>query len=247
MSRITTLLLVFCLILSGCGNHKSRNNQVTLEPDSLSGPHSHAQELFDKARKAADRSGGPEAFLRVDNLSVYYALQCKEYEKAAVLLDSMQVRMSDHSQNSFYHEFYDNYTCILAVSKTKGQDGRTITSARRLIGELKDKPLNNLSVLTYRLLGDVLAEVGETALSIEAYQACYDYIEKNQLVNQQRLVYYALGKLYAETMRPAESSRYLLMAHQANQQFTERRNAGLISQFRVKYETREWVLLFCFG
>lgn len=29
------------------------------------------------------------------------------------------------------------------------------------------------------------------------------------------------------------------MAHQANQQFTERRNAGLISQFRVKYETRE--------
>ena len=85
----------------------------------------------------------------------------------------------------------------------------------------------------------MLAEVGETALSIEAYQACCDYIEKNQLVNQQRLVYYALGKLYAETMRPAESSRYLLMAHQANQQFTERRNAGLISQFRVKYETRE--------
>ena len=190
---------------------------------------------LDKARKAADRSGVPEAFLRVDNLSVYYALQCKEYEKAAVLLDSMQVCMSDHSQNSFYHEFYDNYTCILA----KGQDGRTIASARRLIGELKDKPLNNLSVLTYRLLGDVLAEVGETALSIEAYQACCDYIEKNQLVNQQRLVYYALGKLYAETMRPAESSRYLLMAHQANQQFTERRNAGLISQFRVKYETRE--------
>lgn len=202
---------------------------------------------LDKAREAADRSGVPEAFLRVDNLSVYYALQCKEYEKAAVLLDSMQVRMPDHSQNSFYHEFYDNYTCILAVSKTKGQDGRTIASARRLIGELKDKPLNNLSVLTYRLLGDVLAEVGETALSIEAYQACCDYIEKNQLVNQQRLVYYALGKLYAETMRPAESSRYLLMAHQANQQFTERRNAGLISQFRVKYETREWVLLFCFG
>ena len=114
-----------------------------------------------------------------------------------------------------------------------------IASARQLIGQLKDRPLNNLSVLTYRLLGDVLAEVGETALSIEAYQACCDYIEKNQLVNQQRLVYYALGKLYAETMRPAESSRYLLMAHQANQQFTERRNAGLISQFRVKYETRE--------
>ena len=194
---------------------------------------------LDKAREAADRSSVPDAFLRVDNLSVYYALQCKEYEKAAVLLDSMQVRMPDRSQNSFYHEFYDNYTCILAVSETKGQGGMAIASALQLIGQLKDRPLNNLSVLTYRLLGDVLAEVGETALSIEAYQACCDYIEKNQLVNQQRLVYYALGKLYAETMRPAESSRYLLMAHQANQQFTERRNAGLISQFRIKYETRE--------
>lgn len=194
---------------------------------------------LDKARDAARLSGVPDAFLRVDNLSAYYALQSKEYEKAATLLDSMQVRMPDRSQNSFYHEFYDNYTCILAVNETKGKDGKAIAAARRLIGELKNKPLNNLSVLTYRLLGDVLAEVGETEAAIEAYLACGDYIQKNQLVNQQRLVYYALGELYAETKRPAESSRYLLMAHQANQLFTERRNAGLISQFRVKYETKE--------
>ena len=172
---------------------------------------------LDKARDAARLSGVPDAFLRVDNLSAYYALQSKEYEKAATLLDSMQVRMPDRSQNSFYHEFYDNYACILAVNETKGKDGKAIAAARRLIGELKNKPLNNLSVLTYRLLGDVLAEVGETEAAIEAYLACGDYIQKNQLVNQQRLVYYALGELYAETKRPAESSRYLLMAHQANQ------------------------------
>ena len=30
---------------------------------------------LNKAREAADRSGVPDAFLRVDNLSVYYALQ----------------------------------------------------------------------------------------------------------------------------------------------------------------------------
>lgn len=194
---------------------------------------------LDKARDAARLSSVPEAFLRVDNLSAYYALQSKEYEKAAALLDSMQIHMPDRSQSSFYHEFYDNYACILAVNETKGKDGEAIAAARQLIGELKNKPLNNLSVLTYRLLGDVLAEVGETEVSIEAYLACCDYIQKNQLVNQQRLVFYALGKLYAETKRPAESSHYLLMAHQANQLFTERRNAGLISQFRVKYETRE--------
>lgn len=56
----------------------------------------------------------------------------------------MQVRMPDRSQNSFYHEFYDNYTCILAVNETKGKDGKAIAAARRLIGELKNKPLNNL-------------------------------------------------------------------------------------------------------
>ena len=68
MSRITTLLLVFCLILSGCGNHKSRNNQVTLEPDSLSGPYSHAQELFDKARELQKGEDYPAA------ISVYQQL-----------------------------------------------------------------------------------------------------------------------------------------------------------------------------
>lgn len=194
---------------------------------------------LDKAREAAERSDVPDAFLRVDNLSVYYVLQSEEYDKAGVLLDSMQVRMPDRSQNSFYHEFYDNYACILAVGETKGGNIQAVTCARELIGQLKDKPLNNLSVLTYRLLGDVLAEVGERELAIDAYLACTDYIQKNQLVNQQRLVYYALGKLYAAIKRPEESSRCLLMAHQAGQVFTERRNAGLMSQFRVRYETRE--------
>ena len=184
---------------------------------------------LDKAREAAERSGVPDAFLRVDNLSVYYTLQSEEYDKARVLLDSMQVRIPDRSQNSFYHEFYDNYACILAVGETKGKDLQAVIRARELIGQLKDKPLNNLSVLTYRLLGDVLAEGGERELAIDAYLACTDYIQKNQLVNQQRLVYYALGRLYAETKRPDESSRYLLMAH----------HAGLMSQFRVRYETRE--------
>lgn len=194
---------------------------------------------LNKAREAAELSGVPDALLRVDNLSAYYALQSGKYDKASVLLDSLQVRMPDRSQNSFYHEFYDNYACILAVGETKGENVQAVIRARELIGQLKDKPLNNLSVLTYRLLGDVLAEGGERELAIDAYLACTEYIQKNQLVNQQRLVYYALGRLYAETKRPDESSRYLLMTHQAGLVFTERRNAGLMSQFRVRYETRE--------
>ena len=307
MSRITTLLLVFCLILSGCGKHKSRNNQVTSEPDSLSGPHSHAQELFDKARELQKGEDYPaaisvyqqlisleptdddiksvatlmdEGFLQlvycyifggqrkdgadyfshiykenklwfvrnyprsVEISTAYSLYEATRLEEAVALIDCALSRQEEGRENE---QLYVDNGIASVIYNQAGEIRKAIARGERsleIIKTLEDQSkivfvLGNLSVLTYRLLGDVLAEVGETALSIEAYQTCCDYIEKNQLVNQQRLVYYALGKLYAETMRPAESSRYLLMAHQANQQFTERRNAGLISQFRVKYETRE--------
>lgn len=296
MSRITTLLLVFCLILSGCGKHKSRNNQVTSEPDSLSGPHSHAQELFDKARELQKGEDYPaaisvyqqlisleptdddiksvatlmdEGFLQlvycyifggqrkdgadyfshiykenklwfvrnyprsVEISTAYSLYEATRLEEAVALIDRALSRQEEGRENE---QLYVDNGIASVIYNQAGEIRKAIARGERsleIIKTLEDQSkivfvLGNLSVLTYRLLGDVLAEVGETALSIEAYQTCCDYIEKNQLVNQQRLVYYALGKLYAETMRPAESSRYLLMAHQANQQFTERRNAGLI-------------------
>ena len=184
-----------------------------------------------KAREAAVLSDVPDAFLRVDNLAVYYALQSKQYEKAVVLLDS--------TQNSFYHEFYDNYKSILAVHNMEGKEADVIAGVRQLVISLKSKPLNNLSVLTIRLLGDALVEVGEKQLAIDVYRVCCDYIQENHLLNQQRMVYYRLGVLYEGMGRFAEASRFLLMAREADRSFTERRNAGLISQFRVKYETRE--------
>ncbi len=61
MSKTTTLLLVFCLILSGCGNHKSHSDQSALRPDSLSELHSHAQQLFDKARELQKGEDYPAA------------------------------------------------------------------------------------------------------------------------------------------------------------------------------------------
>ena len=93
--------------------------------------------------------------------------------------------------------------------------------------------------MTIRLLGDALVEVGEKQLAIDVYRVCCDYIQENHLLNQQRMVYYRLGVLYEGMGRFAEASRFLLMAREADRSFTERRNAGLISQFRVKYETRE--------
>ena len=184
-----------------------------------------------KAREAAVLSDVPDAFLRVDNLAVYYALQSKQYEKAVVL--------PDPTQNSFYHEFYDNYKSILAVHNMEGKEADVIAGVRQLVISLKSKPLNNLSVLTIRLLGDALVEVGEKQLAIDVYRVCCDYIQENHLLNQQRMVYYRLGVLYEGMGRFAEASRFLLMAREADRSFTERRNAGLISQFRVKYETRE--------
>ena len=192
-----------------------------------------------KAREAAVLSDVPDAFLRVDNLAVYYALQSKQYEKAVVLLDSMSRRLPDPTQNSFYHEFYDNYKSILAVHNMEGKEADVIAGVRQLVISLKSKPLNNLSVLTIRLLGDALVEVGEKQLAIDVYWVCCDYIQENHLLNQQRMVYYRLGVLYEGMGRFAEASRFLLMAREADRSFTERRNAGLISQFRVKYETRE--------
>ena len=192
-----------------------------------------------KAREAAVLSDVPDAFLRVDNLAVYYALQSKQYEKAVVLLDSMSRRLPDPTQNSFYHEFYDNYKSILAVHNMEGKEADVIAGVRQLVISLKSKPLNNLSVLTIRLLGDALVEVGEKQLAIDVYRVCCDYIQENHLLNQQRMVYYRLGVLYEGMGRFAEASRFLLMAREADRSFTERRNAGLISQFRVKYETRE--------
>lgn len=72
MSKTTTLLLVLCLILAGCENHKSRSDQSALQPDSLSEFHSHAQQLFDKARelqKGEDYPAAISLYQQLDSIS----------------------------------------------------------------------------------------------------------------------------------------------------------------------------------
>lgn len=192
-----------------------------------------------KARQAAETCAIPDAFLRVDNLAAYYALLQKDYPTAASLIDSLETRLPDRSQHSFYHRFYDNYRCVLAIGTAPKGDHSYLAAARKMTGELAGQPLDDLAVLSCRLLGDALADKGDDALAIETYSICCDYIGRNNLLNQQRHIYYALAELYSRTGRTAEACRYYPLASRANSRFTERRNAGLISQFRVKYETRK--------
>lgn len=192
-----------------------------------------------KARQAADASGIPDAFLRVDNLAAYYALLQKDYREASVLIDSMETRLPDRSQQSFYHRFYDNYRDILAIGTARKESPAYRPVALRMLDRLAGQSLDNLSVLSYRLLGDALADKGDDALAIRAYRICTDYIEQNKLLNQQRNIYFSLAECYARTGNHAEASGYYQLAHRSNSRFTTRRNAGLMSQFRVKYETHE--------
>ena len=111
--------------------------------------------------------------------------------------------------------------------------------ARRQLGQLQAAVPDHLNTLALRLLGDALAGRGETALAIEAYRACCDYVEKNKLLNEQRHIYFGLARLYTRTNRYADATTYFERAEEANRLFTLQRNAALISQFRVKYETRE--------
>lgn len=194
---------------------------------------------LEKAREAATRSGVPDAFLRVDNLATYFALESGDYMAATALLDSLEARMPDRGQDSYYHDFYDNYRSILAIRTSVGKAPETIASARSRIAALKSQPLNNLSLLTCRLLGDALAEKGEDRLAIEAYEYCADYIRDNRLLNQQRLIYAALGELYAKEGEFAKSASYYSRAKEAAMAFTDRRSNRLLAQFRVKYETLE--------
>lgn len=192
-----------------------------------------------KARQAARTCAIPDAFLRVDNLAAYYALLQKDYPAATILIDSMATRLPDRSQHSFYHRFYDNYRCILSIGTAGANDRNYLPAVRTMMADLKKQPLDNLSVLSCRLLGDALADKGDDAIAIEAYSICSDYIGRNKLLNQQRHIYYSLAKLYSQTGRHPEASRYFQLANQANSRFTERRNARLISQFQVKYQTRD--------
>lgn len=192
-----------------------------------------------KAREAAVRSGVADAFLRVDNLAAYYALANGDDGRAASLLDSLAARMPPRSQDSYYHAFYDNYRCVLSVRASGPADKAAVTEARRWLDRLRGAPLNNLSLLGCRLLGEALADRGEKALAIEAYRMCDDYVRENHLLNQQRLVYGALGELYREEGDYARSATYLSLARQADSAFTERRGNRLLAQFRARYEIRE--------
>ena len=194
---------------------------------------------LEKAREAATRSAIPDAFLRVDNLATYYALLRKDYATAGRLLDSVATRLPDRSQVSFYHRYYDHYRTVLAIGTEPEGDRRYLAAPRPAIDTLAARPLDNLSVLACRLLGNALANRGEDALAIRAYQTCADYIGRHGLLNQQREIYYALAALYTRGGRPSEATRFYQLAKRANDRFTERRNAGLVSQFSVKYQTLE--------
>lgn len=192
-----------------------------------------------KAHDATEKSKVPEAFLRVDNVAIYFAIGNGEYEKALALQDSLRLRMTAFPQRSYYQEFYDNAHSILSLRFSDGKEISVIAKAKEQLTFLTSKPLNNQSLLACRLLGDAFVDKGEEELALTAYLHCCNYVNENQLLNQKRLVYASLGQLYDKRKEYEKSSRYLLLAKKADATFTELRNARMMAQFRIKYEILE--------
>ena len=192
-----------------------------------------------RALDAARQSGVPEASLRCFTRTACHALQQGDTLHVPAMLDSIAAYLPEKEQNNYYRQLYDNFRNIYHL-QTSRQDTQYLTAdARKQLGQLQAAVPDHLNTLALRLLGDALAGRGETALAIEAYRACCDYVEKNKLLNEQRHIYFGLARLYTRTNRYADATTYFERAEEANSLFTLQRNAALISQFRVKYETRE--------
>lgn len=192
-----------------------------------------------KAMDAANACGIPEAKLRTFTRSIYQALLQHQTARALSELDSMKTYLPPAEQTSHYHKLYKRYRIVSALQSKAGGTKKNIAAARNVLEEIEQQKPDNFMVLFCRLIGDALAEKGEKDLAIKAYLICSDYILSNNLLNQERHIFYALALLLDKTHRHSEAFDYLKKAWQANRAFVERRNTKMLSQFRVKYETNE--------
>ena len=187
------------------------------------------------ARRQAGLSGEPEAELRVKNWEVNNLFLKGDYAAASALLDTVATLLPDKSQDNFYQIYYDIYRSLLKI-----QSGKNILSESGLLyRSLTSKPVDRTSVSMLYFLGRILSDKGYWQDAVKVCRTCEEYIGQNRLVFWQRLIYRTLADGYFRMGDYRTSSQYYRLYDQANGIFTERRNAGLMSRFRVQYETRE--------
>lgn len=191
------------------------------------------------ARQTASACGIPEARLRVKNLEIYLLLEKEDTEAAAVVLDTLSALQPEGNEASIYRTYYENYRLIVGLLRDSDMSSPLPEKAFQRLKELQAAPLDRLPCDICFLMGKALSRRGYTAQAITAYEGCLPYVEKNRLLHLQRKAYTALADLYAQQKNYAVANRYHKLYDTTNRAFTERRNVVLMSQFRVKYETRE--------
>ena len=99
--------------------------------------------------------------------------------------------------------------------------------------------MDNLNVLTCRLLGATFARKGEIDLAIDAYSLCSNYILKNKLLNYQRKVFKALAELHYKNNLLDKTFEYYHLYDKANNAFTERKTARQLTEYKIIYQAQE--------
>lgn len=191
------------------------------------------------AAEAARESREPEALLRVINLQTSLLLEKGLTDDASLLLDSIAPLLPPRDQPSFYHRFYDQHCLLRDLQGAPAKAPNALTNARKLLAQLQAEPLDHLTSLTCYSLANSFAGRKEPDLAEEAYLHTLRYAEEKQILNLRRKAAYALAEICRQTHRPVEANRYFQLYDEADRLFTERRNAGILLQLRVKYETRE--------
>lgn len=193
---------------------------------------------LNKELEAAKSSQMDEALIRAYTALFIEAFESGVDQRASAMLDSMALYLPDRNQPSYYHEVYDDFHTIMEL-KMSEKSQQTVYKSRRLLDKIKKEPAQNIPIMIGSMLGEILALKGEPYMALEAYGFCADYAQKNKKVHLQRVIYLQMGQLYATVGNYEASSSYLLKYHTAEQIFTQQRNAGMMLQFKVKYETIE--------
>lgn len=193
---------------------------------------------LDVARRMAYLSKETDALLRVNNMELLILMDKSDYNSAFGVLDSISSLLPVNDRGSFYQLYYDVYRSLLKIDSLK--DPKIIKiRVQKLLMDLKALQMDNnkLNILFY--LGRILESKNENALAVVAYRSARDYVDSNDLVYYKRLIFGALARSYHKLGAFAKASEYYLLYNDADRVFTERRNAGLMARFRVKYETRQ--------
>lgn len=194
---------------------------------------------FAAAVREAHACGIPDALLRVKNMEVAKLFERGDTRAISIALDTLAALLPPEAEGSFYRIYYNDFCLVASLLKASAGQEKVFRQARQRLEELQVQPLDRLHCDLCCYLGNAFTSKGYVAEAIKAYEVCVPYIRDNRLLGPRRLVYRQLARLYAQQGDSASAIRYYELYDTANGAFTARRSAGLMSQFRVKYETRE--------